>query len=128
SGGPDRRPRHGAPPDDRRSARSSPAVLTGRADARIPLGPADARRGGAHRRRREAARGWPADPPPAARRRRGAPPDRSPAWRRHVRLVAGWAAPARDVLVPRRDAGRGPPAARQDEDAEAGRRARVRLS
>ena len=75
-----------APADARREARSPPAVLAGRPDPRVPVGSADARRGGAgpRRRRRRGSRGRDPGPPAAARRRRGAPADR-PAPRRRRR-------------------------------------------
>ena len=109
-----------APADPRRAARPPSALLAGRLDARVPLGPADDRRGGADARRGEGPRGRDAGPPAAARRRRGAPPDRPAARRDRLRMVARRHPARRDLAVARGDLGRRPPPPRPDRGREPG--------
>ncbi len=104
---PDRRRRRRAPPAHaRRPARPAAPLLPGRSDARVHLGSADRRRGGAQGLEgRRGSRGRVPGPPPPARRpgRRGAPADRPATWRQNLRVVAGRHAARRRVGLGRGD-------------------------
>ena len=100
--------------DARRQARPPSAVLAGRHDARVHLGPALADRGrdGVAQARAEGSRGPPAGPPPVARWWRGAPADRPAPRRGRARVVARRQAAGRRQHVTRRDCGRRRPSSR----------------
>ena len=129
--GPDRpgRGRRSTTVDARRRQGPVAPLLARRPHPRVHLGSPDPRRGRAGPAERQGSRGQGPGPPAAAGRPwRGPAVDRPAAGRRGGRVVARWSPAGRRLDVARGDLRCRCPPARHEDQAEARRAARLRLS